>query len=124
MKFSQLIVISILFFCSVFSSGFAQDSLNNRLIVSVSEAEVSELDLRRGLWLHTRTELDVVSESDAEEILNLLEAKLNEIGWTSSWQQTREDKLIANFFALGGANLRLELDQNSPNSYRLLFYRY
>jgi len=122
---------SILFFTIVISfllsTASAQDTQNNRFIITLSEADIVELDFRRELLLKKRSEFNIVSETASADLLAIVSQKLIDIGWASTWQQTREDMAdshIANYTAIGGANLRLELNKTTDNNYRLLLFKY
>ncbi len=126
-KLSGSILFVIIVVSFLLSTSFAQNSQNNRFIMTMSESEVSELDFRRELLFRSRAEFNVNSEKQPEELLAVISQKVIDTGWTNNWQQKREgvaDWHIANYSATGGGNLRLELNKTSAEGYRLLLYRY
>lgn len=124
MKHIATFTFITVFLLFVTSITFAQQTSDNRLIMSMSESEVNELDLSRELLFQSRAEFEITSESDKSDLLANLTTRLNDIGWSSGWQKDIDEKHVADFFALGGANLRLELSETTANTFRLLLYRY
>ena len=126
-KHFGFIILSTLILSFILSSGLAQEVQNSRLIVTMSDEEISELDFRKGLYTVRRSELNVTSEKAADELLALVSEKLDEAGWSAEWQKQREGDVmhyVASFFAFGGGSLRLELTETSAENYNLLFFRF
>lgn len=126
MKPSVLMLLN-LFLLFLLTITFAQSAQSNRLIVTMSEPEVSQLNIDRELLASNRVEYNVTSESSAENILTMLSEKLQTKGWSNTWQQARSDNgdwLIAHFYGRGGANIRIEINQVSSSNHQLILYRY
>ena len=94
---------------------------------NLTEMEVMELNLAREIVMTNRLQLNVVAESDQADFLQVMTERLNELGWSVSWQGERnmlDSTMVSDFYRIGGQHLRLELSEITPNNYTMLMYRF
>lgn len=94
---------------------------------NLTEVEVMELNLAREIVMTDRFELNVSAESEQADFFQVMTERLNELGWTVSWQgegNLLDNTIVSDFYRLGGQHLRLELSETSPNNYNMLMYRF
>ena len=121
------IVILVVFTLSLFI-GNAQAELGlpfqttNTLL---TETQIVSLDFAEGMRFNNRLELNFLSDTDSEQLIQMVLQSISNYGWEATSIDTRDDgRTITNFYKKDGPNLRLEISATSSNTYKIFVYRY
>lgn len=90
----------------------------------LTETQVVSLDFAEGMRFNNRLELNFLSNTDSEQLIQMLSQSITNYGWEAFSSHTRDGRTITNFYKKDGPNLRIEISATSGNTYKILLYRY
>ena len=120
------IVLLGVFIISLFV-GSAQAELNlpfQQTGSLLSEAQVLDLDFQTAMRVNSRLELDLLSDTDTDQLIQNVEQSLINDGWVVISNHTRDGRVITNFYKTNSPSLKMEITATSSNTYNILLYRY
>lgn len=119
-------ILLAIIFSLMFSVASAEISYSPKLVLT--HAELTELNLAKELVLSPRIDMLVLSEAESTDFQIGVTQRLNELGWSVSWEDIQAtqgtDRFVANFYKYGGKHLRAEVTDVGNNSYKVMFYQY
>lgn len=90
----------------------------------LSESQVITLDFAEGMRLNNRLELNFLSETNSEQLIQMMSQSIANYGWVATSSYDRDGRTITNFYKKDGPNLRMEISATSSNTYKVFVYRY
>ena len=90
----------------------------------LSEAQVIDLDFETAMRFNSRVELDLLSDTDADQLVQMVEQSLINYGWVAISTHTSNGRIITNFYKTNSPSLKMEISATSSNTYNILLYRY
>ena len=90
----------------------------------LSETQVVDLDFETVMRFNSRVELNLLSDTDTDLLIQMVSQSLTDDGWVAISTHTRDGRTITNFYKKDRPNLKMEISATSSNTYNILLYRY
>ena len=122
---NRIVLLVVLTLTLVVSSAQAELGLPFQTTDTLlTETQIVNLDFAEGMRFNNRLELNFSSDTDSEQLFQMVSQSVSSFGWEMTSIHTRDGRTITNFYKKDGPNLRMEISATGNNTYKLFLYRY